>query len=200
MLVAFEGIDGAGKTTQSKRLFLRLEELGMRVSWSKEPSEGEIGKIVSRALEGEINLDQRTLALLFAADRIEHMKSIVRSDIMLLDRYILSSLAYQGVFLPFEWILEINKWVELPDLIFYLDLSPELAVKRIKGKRSIYHSLDFLNRVRENYLMLISEEPWKSRTHLVDASMEEDYVFEKILNILLLELMRKNEVRGCGER
>ncbi|MEM0018118.1 MAG: dTMP kinase, partial [Candidatus Korarchaeum sp.] len=151
MLVAFEGIDGAGKTTQSKRLLAKLRELGVRASWSKEPSDGRIGALIRSALRGEIDLDQRTLALLFAADRIEHMRSLSVNCVIIIDRYILSSLAYQGVFMPFEWILELNKWVELPDVVFYLDLSPEVALKRVTD-RSIYHSIDLLKMVRENYM------------------------------------------------
>lgn len=199
MLVAFEGIDGAGKTTQSRRLFSKLEELGVDAGWEREPSDSEIGKLLSRALGGEIDLDQKTLALLFAADRIEHMRRIVEREVTILDRYILSSLAYQGVFAPLEWISEINKWVRMPDLVFYLDLSPELAIKRVKEKRSIYHSLELLKMVRENYIKLISEEPWRSRTYVVDASRGEDDVFEEIINILLSELGRKDEVRSGGQ-
>lgn len=187
MLVAFEGIDGAGKTTQSKRLLAKLRELGVRASWSKEPSDGRIGALIRSALRGEIDLDQRTLALLFAADRIEHMRSLPVNCVTIIDRYILSSLAYQGVFMPFEWILELNKWVELPDVVFYLDLSPEVALKRVTD-RSIYHSIDLLKMVRENYMKLIEEEPWKSRTYVIDSDRCEELVFDEILNIFLTRL------------
>ncbi|MEM3691171.1 MAG: dTMP kinase [Candidatus Korarchaeum sp.] len=187
MLVAFEGIDGAGKTTQSKRLLAKLRELGVRASWSKEPSDGRIGALIRSALRGEIDLDQRTLALLFAADRIEHMRSLSVNCVTIIDRYILSSLAYQGVFMPFEWILELNKWVELPDVVFYLDLSPEVALKRVTD-RSIYHSIDLLKMVRENYMKLIEEEPWKSRTYVIDSGRCEELVFDEILNIFLTRL------------
>ncbi|RDD54263.1 MAG: dTMP kinase [Candidatus Korarchaeota archaeon NZ13-K] len=199
MLVAFEGIDGAGKTTQSKRLFAKLMELGMRAVWSKEPSDGEIGRLIRGALRGEVELDQRTLALLFAADRIENMRRLAEDGIIIIvDRCVLSSLAYQGVFVPFEWILEINRWAKLPDVIFYLDLSPEVAVKRAP-EGSVYHTVSFLRQVRENYIKLIGEEPWKSRTYMIDASREEGVVFDEILNIFLGRLREENEVRGSGQ-
>lgn len=187
MLVAFEGIDGSGKTTQSRKLLNKLEEFGVRASWSKEPSDGQIGMLIRRALEGEIDLDQRALALLFAADRIEHVRSLLLDGVAIIDRYILSSLAYQGVFAPFEWILELNRWVRLPDVVFYLDLSPEVALKRITEK-NIYHSSSFLEMVRKNYMKLIEEEPWRSRTYVIDASRDEDSVFDEILNIFLTRL------------
>jgi dTMP kinase len=187
MLVAFEGIDGAGKTTQSRRLFAKLTELGMRVIYTKEPTEGEIGKILKRALKGEIELDQRTIALLFAADRIEHMRSLNVDGIVILDRYLLSSLAYQGAFLPIQWINELNRWVRLPDIVFYLDISPDIAINRIKNKE-MYHSLNLLSIVRENYLKLIQAEPWKSITYLIDAGRKEEEISEEILSILLTRL------------
>lgn len=187
MLVAFEGIDGAGKTTQSKRLLTKLRELGVRASWSKEPSDNRIGMLIRSALRGEIDLDQRTLALLFAADRIEHMRNLSVDCVTIIDRYVLSSLAYQGVFAPFEWILELNKWVRLPDIVFYLDISPEVALRRV-ADRSIYHSTSFLEMVRENYIKLIKEEPWKSRTYMIDADRDEEHVFNEILNIFLTRL------------
>ncbi len=187
MLVAFEGIDGAGKTTQSRRLLDKLRELNIEATYTKEPTDGEIGKILKRALKGEIELDQKTIALLFAADRIEHMRSLKMNGIIIMDRYLLSSLAYQGAFLPIQWINELNRWARLPDIVFYLDISPDIAINRIDDK-AIYHSLDFLNIVRENYLKLIKAEPWKSITYLIDAERGEEEISEEILNILLSKL------------
>ncbi len=187
MLVAFEGIDGAGKTTQSRRLLDKLRELNVEATYTKEPTDGEIGKILKRALKGEIELDQKTIALLFAADRIEHMRSLKMNGIIIMDRYLLSSLAYQGAFLPIQWINELNRWARLPDIVFYLDISPDIAINRIDDK-AIYHSLDFLNIVRENYLKLIKAEPWKSITYLIDAERGEEEISEEILNILLSKL------------
>ncbi|MCS7102565.1 MAG: hypothetical protein NZ992_01625, partial [Candidatus Korarchaeum sp.] len=96
----------------------------------------------------------------------------------------------------FEWILELNRWVRLPDIIFYLDLSPEVALKRV-ADRSIYHSSNFLEIVRENYMKLIKEEPWKSRTFVINANRNEETVFNEILNIFLTRLKGENEVRSC---
>ncbi|MCD6348039.1 MAG: dTMP kinase [Candidatus Korarchaeota archaeon] len=189
MLIAFEGIDGSGKTTQSKKLHEKLESLGFRSRWTMEPTSGPIGRVIKEALEEREKLDIRTLALLFAADRLEHNINEIRplteeGVIVISDRYLLSSLAYQGSELPLEWIYSLNQWARMPDLVIYLDLDPKEALKRIRGK-GIYHSLERLEKIRRMYLELIEERPWRDCTYMVDASSEEDEVFSSVLNITL---------------
>ncbi len=195
MLIVFEGIDGSGKTTHSKKLYLKLRELGYRSEWTTEPTEGPIGNIIRKSLEGELELDARILALLFAADRVYHnelMDPLLKEGkIVISDRYVLSSLAYQGSELPIDWIYSLNRWVKMPDFVIYLDLEPEIAIKRLKSKEK-YHSVDRLRKIRETYLELISKDPWKSKTYIVNASGHEEEVFRKILSIALSIL------RGLG--
>ncbi len=191
MLIAFEGIDGAGKTTMSTRLHKELLNRGMNSFWTTEPTDGPVGKIVKEILTGEMEADKRTLALLFAADRIQHVVEMEpllnKGSIIITDRYLLSSLAYQGLDLPMEWVREINKWARLPDLVIYLDLDPEVALRRI-GDGQIFHSLNTLRAVRSNYLSLIERAEWSSRTVKVDASAPEEEVFRTILNIVMMKL------------
>ncbi len=191
MLIAFEGIDGSGKTTISTRINEELERRGIRSHWTTEPTDGPIGRIIREVLEGRMEVDHRTLALLFAADRMQHV--IQLEDLLeegytvISDRYLLSSLAYQGCDLPMEWVKEINKWALLPDLVIYLDLDPALALERVKEKQ-LFHTLRKLRSIRANYLSLIREEEWSSRTVVVDASREEEEVFQTVLNIILKKL------------
>ncbi len=188
MLIAFEGIDGSGKTTHSKKLYFKLREMGYSSDWTAEPTDGPIGNIIRKALEEGLELDVRILALLFAADRIYHIEKINpllrKGKIIISDRYLLSSLAYQGSELPMDWIYSLNRWVRMPDLVIYLDLEPEDAIKRLRSKEK-YHIVDKLRKVRETYLKLIDTDPWKGRTYIVDTSGHEDDVFRKILDITL---------------
>ncbi len=188
MLIAFEGIDGSGKTTHSKRLYFKLRDLGYKSEWTSEPTKGPIGTIIRKALRGELEFDTKILALLFAADRIYHNERISpllkEGKIVISDRYILSSLAYQGSELPIEWVYFINRWARMPDIVIYLDLEPEDAIKRVKsGER--YHLIDKLRRVRDIYLKLINSNPWKNKTYLVNTSGREEEVFREILDITL---------------
>ncbi len=191
MLIAFEGIDGSGKTTVSTRINEELERRGIRSHWTTEPTDGPIGRIIREVLEGRMEVDHRTLALLFAADRMQHviqLKDLLEAGYTVIsDRYLLSSLAYQGCDLPMEWVREINKWALLPDLVIYLDLDPALALERVKEKQ-LFHSLHKLRLIRANYLSLIREKEWSGRTIVVDASRGEEEVFQTVLNIVLKKL------------
>ncbi len=191
MLIAFEGIDGSGKTTISTRVNEELLKRGIRSYWTTEPTDGPIGEIIRDVLEGRIKVDHRALALLFAADRMQHviqLKDLLdKGYTVISDRYLLSSLAYQGCDLPIEWVREINKWALLPDLVIYLDLDPAIALERVKGKQ-LFHSLHRLKEIRANYLSLIREEEWSHRTILVDASKDVEKVYKTVLNIILEKL------------
>lgn len=193
MLIAFEGIDGSGKTTLSTRLHRDLISRGVKSHWTAEPTDGPVGKLIRQILGGSVAVDPRTLALLFAADRMEHTIFLTdlenKGYVIIIDRYLLSSLAYQGSELPIGWVREINRWALLPDLVIYLDLDPVLSLKRIGGKSGeIFHSLERLRSIRSKYLQLIEMEEWSDKTFIVNASRDEDDVYQTVLTIVLREL------------
>ena len=146
--VALEGIDGAGTTTQVARLADRLrKEGGLPVRSTREPSDGPIGSLVRQVLTGRIVAPEgrapgwATMALLFAADRMDHVESeiepfLANGGVMISDRYDASSLAYQSVSSgsggdkAVEWIRVLNREAMRPDLTVVLDLSPDLAAER----------------------------------------------------------------------
>jgi len=109
-LIVFEGIDGSGKTTQAKILARRLNNQGLKASYSKEPTEGVIGRFIRQEVlaNGQIT-DPRAVVLLYAADRSTHLNSVVFSDdvINIFDRFYYSSVAYQGALgVPIDYILK----------------------------------------------------------------------------------------------
>src|SRR3984957_6218270 len=149
--VVLEGIDGAGTTTHVARLAERLRTMRVAVRATREPSDGPIGTLVRQVLTGRlVNPGGRapgwaTMALLFAADRMDHVDSeiepvLAQGGVVLSDRYDASSLAYQSVSSgaeareALEWIRTLNRYVRRPDLTIVLDVLPDVAAERC-GRR-----------------------------------------------------------------
>jgi dTMP kinase len=163
LLIAFEGIDGSGLTTHSKLLVRRLREEGYKVGYSKEPTWGPIGVLI-RELLLQPTVDHEVLALLYAADRLWHLraysclgvgllKALEEGYIVVLDRYKYSSMAYQSLGAPLEWIEAINSRAPEADIIVYLDVPPEVALNRVQARRITYYyeTLERLRKVKETF-------------------------------------------------
>jgi len=160
--IAFEGLDGSGKSTHIKALCMKLRHKGLDVIQTSEPSKGRIGKFIREYVERrEIRLPPEIEALLFAADRLDHVKRIIEpalemGKIVVSDRYTYSSLAYQGAEgLNIEWIDELNKFAIKPDLNILLDVPSETALERMKGRRKTIFEVDTIQqKVRNIYLQI----------------------------------------------
>ena len=149
MYIVFEGIDGAGKSTQINLLKDWLEQNGFEVATVVEPTASD--RI------------QKTLGLLFAADRMLIMDKLNDdSKVILSDRSFISSLAYQE---PAEWIEQINKYAKEPDLVLLLDVDVKTSVNRC-SKEDEFENEEFLSKVKANYLDLISN----FNHEIIDAS------------------------------
>ena len=156
---AFEGIDGAGKSLQLKHCAKALQEMGVSVVTTCQPSHLAIGKLIRDALVNKLDFEEITLALLFAADRLEHLKEIesqLTDSLVLTDRYLLSSLAYNASALDKSWIESINRYATLkPKKTFLFDLDPKIALERIQKNRTTtehYENLSRLEVIRQHYL------------------------------------------------
>jgi dTMP kinase len=206
--IVIEGIDGAGTTTQGDRLTAALQKR-RKVYFTNEPSSGPAGVMIRLALARRLlglsqdyhdpnepkpnerpDLDPRTMALLFAADRADHLASQIepnlrRGKIVICDRYILSSLAYQGIELPLEWLLEINRFFRAPDLTFYLDVPADHARFRMRSARwakDLYEDEWRLSQVRQRYLELIDKVlPQLGPVIMVDGTMKVADITMKML-------------------
>ncbi|MEA1905022.1 MAG: dTMP kinase [Candidatus Hadarchaeota archaeon] len=174
-LIALEGPDGCGKTTHAKLLadWLRSQEYEVLVT--DEPTDGPIGRILKRALHGELRLSLEAEALLFAADRVQHSTQVIEpaldeGKIVITERYLYSSLAYQSARgLSREWIKTINEAAPKPDLAILIDVPAEIALKRIKSSRALdifEQDLELQRRVRTNYQEVAKSEGLK----VVDGS------------------------------
>lgn len=185
--VCIEGLDGCGKTTQAKLLARRLRKTYGAV-YTAEPSNGKIGRFIKECcLHGEKRLSNIVEALLFAADRSEHVDKVVLPELdegklVISDRYVYSSLAYQGAFgLDLAWIRRINEHVIAPDLAIFIDVLPEAVVQRLKPKRSVMENLKTQRKVREVYLSLVES----GELRLVDGSTSKQKVADDISKIVL---------------
>lgn len=157
MYIVFEGIDGAGKSTQVKLLKDWLVNNGFEVETVVEPTDSEIGKLIRKLLQNEnatSDYMQKTLGLLFAADRVLLMNRIneleEKNKVIISDRSFYSSLVYQE---PSDWIEEINKYAKIPDMVILLDLDLKTAVSRTEGTDE-FENEEFLSSVKEKYLSL----------------------------------------------
>ena len=159
--IVIEGLDGSGKTTQAKLLAAKLKKSHGAV-YTAEPSHGKIGKFIrNRILYGDSRPPTSVEALLFAADRIEHIQNEViptleKGHLVVSDRYLYSSLAYQGsAGLSTEWIQTINQHAMKPDLALFIDVDPETVFQRLKRKKSVMENLETQRKVREVYLKYV---------------------------------------------
>ena len=154
MYIVFEGIDGAGKSTQIQMLKEWLEANGLEVETLVEPTDSEVGKLIRKILQrpdATTDRVQKTLGLLFAADRMLIMDKLSdEKKVIISDRSFISSLAYQE---PAEWIAILNKYAKKPDLLLLLDLDVKTSVARTSGEDT-FENEEFLTVVRENYLKL----------------------------------------------
>ncbi len=172
--VVFEGIDGSGTTTQASRCADWLRSAGHGVHPTREPTGGPIGtmirqvlagRMVSRGTKGEEPVDPATIALLFAADRLDHIQNeinprLAAGDVVLCDRYVLSSLAYQAVEVDLRFVRAINEHAIAPDLTIFLRVRPETAMDRIaatRNSRDVFETLAFQRKVAARYDELITE-------------------------------------------
>jgi dTMP kinase len=186
--ICIEGLDGCGKTTQSRLLVRRLKRRGYDAVYTTEPSRGKIGRFIRKYfLHGEKRGSGIVEALLFAADRAEHVKEEVipaldAGKVLVSDRYVYSSLAYQGATgLDLEWIAKINEHAIRPDLAVFIDVEPGMVVKRLKTKKSVMENLETQEKVRKVY------ERFVERGDLVeiDGSRLKEKVAENILEIVV---------------
>jgi len=165
MFIVFEGIDGAGLSTQAFLLQDGLEKLGFKVVLTKEPTDGLIGGLIKAALRCEWKTDPWTLQILFAADRSHHVRHYIlpalkEGKIIICDRYLYSSLAYGSLECDYSWLKRINEGFPHADILIVLDLEPEIAIRRIGKSRlglELFEEIEKLRRVRENFFRLAEE-------------------------------------------
>ncbi len=166
MFIVFEGIDGAGKTTQIELLASKLRASGLDPYVTAEPTGMETGRAIRRVLSGAVPKTPTQVAAMFVQDRIDHNvdptegieTKLAEGKAVICDRYYYSSLAYQGSLTDFDWVMAANcncPEIRHPDLCIFLDLSPEESMRRITRDREqieIYEKAETLTKFRARYM------------------------------------------------
>ncbi|MDR0302949.1 MAG: dTMP kinase [Treponema sp.] len=191
----FEGGDGTGTTTQLLILSERLKQSGKLCFFPTfEPTNGQIGKIIRAALKKEAPITPQTLAMLFAADRNEHIygpdgifEHVNRGELVVSDRYVLSSLVYQGIECGDELPASLNSRFPAPEVLIFFDIEPEIAVERLKNRSSleIYEYREFQAKACEKYKSLLGMYTDTGvRVETIDASKTAQEVAGRVWSII----------------
>lgn len=193
--IVLDGIDGSGTTTHSSMLVSYLEMLGLKIYLTQEPSKNEIGLLVRQYLKNK-EIPASTDALLFAADRDFHYKKEIKPKldqgfIVVSDRYIESSIIYQSVQsdeISIEWIKQINKFAQVPDLTIILDIDPKISLAR-KSQEILekFEDTKFLDKVRALYLDRAKKEGY----YIVNTNEIIEIVQQNIQTIVIKKLKEK---------
>lgn len=194
--IVFEGIDGAGTSTQIKKI---VESNPDKYFATAEPTKGETGLFLRKMLAGDFQVSEKTNAYLFAADRCEHIygkngviDTINQGKTVISDRYFFSSLAYQSASCGKELPRLLNSPFPLPEYLFYFKINPEISLARVNArneKKEIYEKLDLQIKIAALYDEIIAEysKPEKSegmKIITIDASKSIDEISEIIKKTL----------------
>jgi dTMP kinase len=183
MFVVLEGLDGCGKSTLAKLLGGWLKERGRSVLLTSEPTDGRIGGLIREVLSGGKKVDASALALLFTADRMQHLAGEVEpalssGKVVVCERYYYSTVAYQSAQgVDSKWLTALNSAARRPDLGILIDVDPAVAASRT-STGEIFENKEFLSKVRENYLMF-------DDLVRVDGGGSLDSVFSKVKGVVL---------------
>jgi dTMP kinase len=199
LFIAFEGIDGSGKSTQVKLLTEHLKQAGHKVYYTFEPTDSPIGSLIRNILNHRIEADHRTIAGLFVADRLDHLlnkscgilKKLDEGYTVITDRYYFSSYAYHGTHMPLEWVIEANALsAELlrPDINIYLDITAERGIDRLNEGRNavdLFENIENLKKVRNTYFEAFEKLKEKEKIFITNADRSPELIAEDIWNEVL---------------
>ncbi len=194
--IVFEGIDGAGTSTQIKRL---VESNPEKYFATAEPTDRPTGLFLRKMLAGDFSVDEKTNAYLFAADRCEHIygkngviEQIQKGKIVISDRYFFSSLAYQSVACGKELPKLINSPFPLPEYLFFFEIDPKISLARVNQrneKKEIYEKIELQEKIAKLYDQVISEyeaNPQEMKIFRLDASKSIEEVENDIVKQLAI--------------
>lgn len=205
LFIAIEGTDGSGKSTQARLLAERLTAAGQKVHATFEPTSGHIGKLLRSILKGELKADQKAIAALFLADRLDHiqnetdglLKKLAEGHTIVCDRYYFSSYAYHSVYVDMDWVINCNKMCASllrPDLTIFIDVPPEACMQRILANREVpelYETTDILRKVRDNYIAAFGKLAEEESITTINGNRAIDEVAEDVWGVCQQMLERE---------
>ena len=196
--IAFEGIDGSGKSTQIRRLMERLSSLGIRCYETREPTDSPIGSLIHQMMIGRIIADNKVIASMFIADRVDHLLNktngildMINNGVSVItDRYYFSSYAYHGIDIDMDWVIQgnaISANILRPTLTVFLDVPVDSAIERIRRERfhvELFETKERLAAVRTKYFEAFDRLKSVENIAVVDADADIDTVRQRIWGIV----------------
>ncbi|MBI2578301.1 MAG: dTMP kinase [Candidatus Aenigmarchaeota archaeon] len=187
-MIVFEGLDGAGTTTQATLLRNYFLSKGKEAFLTKEPTEGIIGGTIKAALRKEWKTSPFTLQVLFSADRSHHLTTEIepllkKGKIVICDRYILSSYAYGSLDVSLQILKQLNAYFRKPNMTFFIDTQPSICVERMKKSRphlELFEEVHKLEQIRRNYLNMKNLFP---ETYVIDGNRPPEEILSEIIRI-----------------
>jgi dTMP kinase len=192
--VVFEGGDGSGTTTQLsilKEKLLKTQKIGIFPTF--EPTDSQTGRFIRAALKKETTITPQTLCYLFASDRNEHiygengiLSHTARGELVISDRYVISSLVYQGIECGDELPQILNSRFPNPEITIFLDTKPGAAIERMKKRPTleIYEYLDFQEKVYKKYMSVLEVYGKTARVEKIDGSKSIAEVADQVWSIV----------------
>jgi len=196
LFIAFEGIDGSGKSTQVKLLTESLLKAGHKVYFTFEPTDSPIGSLITKIFRHQMEADNRTIAGLFVADRLDHLlnktngiiKKLEEGYTVITDRYCFSSYAYQGAHMSLDWVIQANSLstdLLRPDLNIFIDISPETGMSRINKGRTLvelYETIENLRKVKDTYFEAFEKLKDQEKICIINGERTPELIAADIWN------------------
>ena len=194
LFIALEGIDGSGKSTQTKLLAEKLVSFRHKVHATFEPTDRPIGAMIRQILRGEMKADDRTIAGLFVADRLDHLlnedngiiKKLEQGTTVITDRYYFSSYAYHGTHMNMDWVIAANAMsaeILKPDVNIFIDVTPEISMQRVSRNRAsteLYETLENLTNVRAKFFEAFEKLKDTERVVIINGDQPIEKIGEDI--------------------
>jgi dTMP kinase len=190
-LVVIEGLDGSGKSTQIKLLGQKLAKKRVDYYLTREHTrDGPAGKLIERIVSSQEKLNPIALQLLFVVDRLDHLEreikpELTKGKLVVCDRYYWTTVAYGSQVADKEWFIEANRYCLEPDLVIYLEVSPQEAIRRTKTrgeKATIFEEISKINKFSQSYQWLLSR--FSDQSVKINGERQPEIITEDIVKIL----------------
>jgi dTMP kinase len=209
LFIAIEGIDGSGKSSQARLLGERMIRESINAYRTFEPTDNYIGAIIRNILKGGRKADERTIAGLFLADRLDHLlnedygivKKLAEGFSVVSDRYYFSSYAYNGTHMDQDWVIAANKictQIRRPDINIFIDVPPETCMQRIQARRGgieRYETMENLRKVRTKYTEAFDKLSGEEHVVIIDGNGTMEEIAEKIWLIVRQCTIRRHSTQ-----
>ncbi len=195
--IVFEGIDGSGKSTQIKLLKKYLLNKGIDCYTTSEPTDSPFGSLIHQCMTGRVETDDKTIAGLFVADRLDHLynkkngliNKINNGITVISDRYYFSSYAYHGAYMPMDWVIEANRLSAealKPDINIFLDITPQKSIERLMNRNSLerYEEIESMTLIRDKYFEAFELLKEKEKVYIIKSSEDINITQSRICEVI----------------